>query len=231
LGDIAEVEGRAKSDMSWTVSDVMTKDPVAVRPTTSFKSCAKLMRLHELTAIPVVTDEESLVGIVSEADLLAKEAELSAHPRQERTTGKARAMTVSDLMTGELVTTTEDAQLAMAASLMFEHHLKVLPVVDSAQRLIGTVSRAQVLDVFLRSDESIRREVARELRLVPAIVRGNVDAEVAEGVVHLRGEIAKADVTDALTRLVTGIPGVVGVVSHLEPAGKLAIAQVADGGS
>lgn len=201
--------------MTWTVSDVMTKDPVAVAPTTSFKSCAKLMRIHELTAIPVINADDSVVGIVSEADLLAKEAQQLVRHRQEPASGKARAMTVGELMTGDLFTITQHASLANAASLMFEHHLKVLPVVDSAKRLVGTVTRSQVLNVYMRSDESIRREVACELRLVPAIIRGNVEAEVKEGVVHLCGEIEKESVTDTLTSLVSEIPGVVGVVSHL----------------
>jgi CBS-domain-containing membrane protein len=216
--------------MTWTVSDVMTKDPVTVGPETRFKSCAQLMQVHELTALPVVTDDGTLVGIVSEADLLAKEAERSARGREERASERGMAMTVGELMTGDLVTTTPDAQLNTAASLMFECHLKVLPVVDYAKRLVGTLSRSQVLTVFLRSDESIRREVARELRLVPEIIRGNIEAEVKEGVVHLCGGVGKESATEFLIGLVTGIPGVVGVVSELQPAAELAcVAKGGDG--
>jgi CBS domain-containing protein len=222
LRDIAERDGSSKK-MAWTVSDVMARNAAAVAPSTSFKSCAKLMRIHELTAVPVV-DGGIVVGIVSEADLLAKEARRSLHPRHGRCPGKATAMTVSELMTGDLVTTTEDAPLAIAASLMFEHHLKVLPVVNSAKRLVGTVTRSQVLNVFLRSDESIRREVARELRLAPPTARGTVDAEVREGVVHLYGEVEKETATDLWTRLVAVTPGVVAVVSHLKITSKPAAA-------
>lgn len=210
--------------MTWLVSDVMTKDPIAIGPDTRFKTCAKLMQVHDLTAVPVVTEDGSLVGIVSEADLLAKEAERSDRGRADR---KARAMTVGELMTGDLVTTAEDAPLTIAASLMFEHHLKVLPVVDFSHRLIGMVSRAQVLNVFLRSDESIRREVARELRLVPEIIRGNVEAEVTDGVVHLRGEVDRDGVPEVLTRLVASIPGVVGVVGDLKHASPTAVSRAA----
>jgi CBS domain-containing protein len=207
-------------EMTWTVSDVMTREPVVVGPESRFKSCAKLMQVHELTAVPVVADDGTLVGIVSEADLLAKEAELARRGQRGRASGRARAMTVGELMTCELVTTTPDAPLTTAASLMFERHLKLLPVVDFAKRLVGTLSRSQVLTVFLRSDESIRRDVARELRLVPEIVRGNVEAEVKDGVVHLHGDAGKESASELLTDLVTGIPGVVGVVSEFKSAAE-----------
>jgi CBS-domain-containing membrane protein len=205
--------------VTWTVSDVMTREPVAIAPTGQFKTCAKLMHVHELTAIPVVADNGTLVGIVSEADLLAKEAELSAGGRDERPSLKARATTVAEMMTCAPVTTTEQTPLNTAASLMFEHHLKVLPVVDSAKRLVGTVTRSQVLNVFLRSDESIRREVAGELRLVPEIIRGSVRAEVKDGVVRLHGDVERKGLEELLTELVSGIPGVIGVDVDLEPAG------------
>ena len=208
--------------MTWTVSDVMAKEPVAVLPETRFKTCAKVLQLHELTALPVVDEAGTIVGIVSEADLLAKEAQRSALDREWRPSGKASAMSVGEVMTREPMTTTAQTTLNTAASLMFEHHLKMLPVVDSAQRLVGTVTRSQVLNVFLRSDESIRREVARELRLIPEIVRGTVEAEVREGVVHLRGAVGNEEAIDLLTRIAGGIPGVVGVVMDRKPTGQLA---------
>lgn len=213
--------------MTWTVSDVMTKEPVSVRPETRFKTCAKVLQLHELTAMPVVDEAGSLVGIVSEADLLAKEAQHSAFDRERHPSGKASAISVGEVMTGEPITTTADTTLNTAASLMFEHHLKMLPVVDSAKRLVGTVTRSQVLNVFLRSDESIRREVARELRLVPEIIRGAVEVEVREGVVHFSGDVEKESASEFLTPLVSGIPGVVGVVMDRKPGGHVALAATA----
>jgi len=213
--------------MIWTVSDVMTAEPVAVRPETRFKMCAKVLQLHELTAVPVVDQSGYVVGIVSEADLLAKEARRSAFDRNGHPSGKADGMSVGEVMTGKPITTTADTLLNTAASLMFEHHLKVVPVVDSAKRLVGTVTRSQVLNVFLRSDESIRREVARELRLVPEIIRGAVDVEVRDGVVHLVGEAEKESTTELLTNMVIGIPGVVGVVMDRIPSGNLVTAATA----
>lgn len=217
--------------MTWTVSDVMTTEPVAIGPEARFKTCAKLMQVHELTAIPVVADEGVLIGIVSEADLLAKEAELSTSGRDGRRSGKALATRVGEMMTRDPFTTTANMPLNTAASLMFEHHLKVMPVVDSVKRLVGTVTRSQVLNVFLRSDESIRREVARELRLVPEIIRGIVEAEVRDGVVYIRRDAEKESATELLTQTVSAIPGVIGVVIDGGPNGELAAASTAMSGN
>jgi CBS domain-containing protein len=200
--------------MTWTVSDVMTKDPVTVESATSFKSCLNLMRIHEVGEIPVIAADGRLIGIVSESDLLTKEARHQFRDRPDPTSAKAEAMTVAELMTADVVTTTATAPLATAASLMFERRLKVLPVVDSGNRLIGIVSRSQILKVFLRSDESIRREVVRDLLNMPLTGLGNVDVEVKDGVVTLYGADQAAGHSELVNRRVAGTPGVVGVKMH-----------------
>ncbi len=212
--------------MSWTVADVMTAEPVTVTPATSFKACVDLMRIHEVSAMPVVTTGERLVGIVSESDLLAREAGRMSGVRQKGAAGKVKALTAAGLMTAGVVTTRATAPLAAAASLMFQHHLKVLPVVDTDHRLVGMVSRAQVLKVFLRSDESIRRDIATGVAGIPLLDRAKVEVEVLNGVVHLRGEVETVAISDRMSRLAAGTPGVVGVVSHLTLAGELELAAI-----
>jgi CBS-domain-containing membrane protein len=192
--------------MSWTVADVMTKDPVTIGPATSFKACANLMRIHELSAVPVVDRDCRIVGIVSEADLLAKEVK----PVRD----KAKAMKAAELMTADLITTTAGSALATAASLMFQHHVRVMPVVDSRHRLVGMVSRAQVLKVFLRSDESIRKDVVRYLCDMPSMTGTGPEVDVKDGVVHLYGAVQADRLSEVVGRLAMGIPGVVGVKSH-----------------
>jgi CBS-domain-containing membrane protein len=192
--------------MTWTVADVMTKDPVTIGPATSFKACANIMRIHELSAVPVVDCACRIVGIVSEADLLAKEA------RPVR--GKATAIKAAELMTAHLVTTTADSTLANAASLMFQHHVKVLPVVDPQQHVVGVISRAQVLKVFLRSDESIRDEVVRSLGAAPSTALAESQVEVRDGVVHAYGVVETEGAAELIKRRVIAIPGVVGVTFH-----------------
>jgi CBS domain-containing protein len=127
-----------------------------------------------------------------------------------------------ELMAGDhVVTTTASTPLATAASLMFQHRMKVLPVVDADNRLVGVVSRSRLLRVFLRSDESIRREIARDyLRNSPLIGRGRVEAEVRDGVVRLHGEVDAGSPTGLLMRLIAGVPGVVGVASDLKPTSE-----------
>jgi CBS domain-containing protein len=126
------------------------------------------------------------------------------------------------------VATTANTPLATAASLMFQHRISVLPVVDSRNRLVGVVSRSRLLRVFLRSDESIRKEIVREyLRDSPLFKGEKVAAEVKDGIVHLYGEVETGGQTGLLIRLLAGVPGVVGVESHLEVAGERAAADPA----
>ena len=206
--------------MPWMVADVMTKEVVTVEPLTSFKTCADLMRIHGVSALPVVASGARLVGIVSEADLLCKEAcapDRAGYPPLDQTDGKATALTAAELMTPSVITITPDAPLSVAARQMLEHQVKRLPVVDSQGHLTGIVSRSDVLRVFLRSDESIRREVAENLSCNVASTHSlSVEVEVRAGVVNLSGENDSGSSAGSLVRLAAGVPGVVGVQSHLK---------------
>jgi CBS domain-containing protein len=150
--------------------------------------------------------------------------------------------TVSDVMTKDaaavghaaelaasgVVTTTPRTSLATAASLMFQHRIPVLPVVDSEDRPVGIVSRTQLLKVFLRSDELIRREIVRILHEVAAVRRSRLEVEVTGGLVSVRGE--GEALPDPLIELIASVPGVVGVKNELEPAGSDAPAASAAAG-
>jgi len=202
--------------MTWQVSDVMTRDVVTVGPGESFKTCADLMRIHGVSALPVVVAGNRVAGIVSEADLM------------RRAVSDETLRTAADLMTRDVATIGSGATVAAAARVMFERGVKRLPVVDSSNRLIGIVSRADVLRIFLRSDESIRKEVAHGLlNELPLLGRGRVQVVVKDGVVHLYGEVESGSLTGLLVRLVAAVPGVVGVENHLE----LTTEMVAEGGS
>lgn len=137
--------------------------------------------------------------------------------------------TVSDVMTRSTttsreptagITTTGDTPLAVAASLLFQHHATVLGVVDSRNHLVGTVTRSQVLKAFLRSDKAIRREIVKVVGQTDAGA-GRVEVEVVRGLVQLQGEIESEVKAERLTRLIRAVPGVVGVESRLSaPAAK-----------
>ena len=197
--------------MTWTVGDVMSQPAVTVGPPTPFKKCIDVMRIQGVGALPVTTPDGRLAGILSEADLLARLQQ----------NGAAAPPTAADVMTPDVVTVEAGASIAAAARLMLERHVKRLPVVDASGRVIGVVSRGDVLRVFLRSDESIRKEIANGLlNEFPLLGRGRVKVEVVDGVVKLHGDAESGALTGLFLRLVAAVPGVVGVENRLRPAGS-----------
>ena len=201
--------------MTWTVADVMTREVVTVGPTESFKTCADLMRIHGVSALPVVVTGNRVAGIISEADLMRP---LAAIPDVlgEAGTPIRKGMTAAEIMTADVVTVAPGASVTAAARLMFEHRVKRLAVVDASHRLVGIVSRADVLRIFLRSDESIRKEVHGLLNELPLLGRGRVQVTVLDGVVRLNGEVESGSLTGLLLRLIAAVPGVVGIENRLQ---------------
>lgn len=153
------------------VRDIMTGRVVAVRADATFREVASLLRQHRISGLPVIDEEGKVAGVVSETDLLAKEAleaEAASHPARparlpHRAAAKAGGLTAADLMTRPAVTTGPDEPVARVARLMYSRRLQRLPVVDHAGHLVGIVSRADVLSVFRRTDEEIRREVTQDV--------------------------------------------------------------------
>lgn len=209
--------------MHRRVADVMTTGVVAAEEGTPFKEIARRMRSHLVSALPVVDGDGRVLGVVSEADLLPKEEDpewlrphLLESGRRRVTRSKAEARTAGELMTSPAVTIGPDASLGQAARLMHERGCKRLPVVDASGRLVGMVSRADLLRVFLRPDEDIRREVVEEVLVRGLWVDpGDVSVRVREGVVTLEGPLERRSLVPILVRLVRGVDGVVGVEDRL----------------
>jgi CBS-domain-containing membrane protein len=205
----------------WRVHDVMSTDVVTVARTTSYKQVARLMTEHKVNALPVVDKNDHVIGMVSEADVLRKEERrfrwlvsgLSVRGRRER--AKAEAQSAAELMTSPVVTTHPDASLASAARLMNDHHIRRLPVLDASGKLIGMVSRRDLLRVFLRPDAEIGAEVHGVLTGVLLEDPQSVTVQVRDGVVTLRGSISKPELIPAAVRLAGDVDGVVSVVSEL----------------
>jgi CBS domain-containing protein len=158
--------------MTTTVKDVMTTRVVSVGKDAPFKEMAAALRQNRVSAFPVLDDSGQVIGVVSEADLLTKEAldggydgmpgmitGLLRHKEQ----AKARGITAGDLMTRPAVTVAPDETVESAARLMRKNKVKRLPVVDADGHLAGIISRADVLAVFDRSDEEIGREITGEV--------------------------------------------------------------------
>ena len=208
--------------MNAKVRDVMTTPVVAVRQGTSFKELAALLRKHRVSGFPVLDEDQKVIGIVSEADLLAKEA-LSADRGgpitaivRHKELEKADGVTAGDLMTRNVVTVRPDNTVEHAARLMYHLQVKRLPVVDAGGYLVGIVSRADLLTVFDRTDEEIRAEIVNdvilhELLIDPALFT----VTVTDGVVTVTGAPETADVGRNLMTRIRNIRGVVAVRDEL----------------
>ena len=209
--------------MARIVKDVMTKEVVVAGRDTPYKEIVELMHEHRVTALPVIDAQGRPIGIVSEADLLLKEElgpeATAARPQGTHRQGqraKAAGRTAAELMTTPVVTVGPDELLPGAARLMHRHGVKRLPVVAEDGRVIGIVSRADLLRVFLRSDEDIREEIgSRVLGRLFSIEPGTVRLAVAEGVVRLMGQVERASMIPTIKEVVEGVDGVVGVELEL----------------
>ena len=199
-----------------TVKDVMTPSVVAVREDADFKEMVTVMRSRRVSAFPVLDAVDRVIGVVSEADLLAKEAEEAAPGLPQGVIrrawrmadrSKAAGVTAAEVMTRPAVTIGEDAPVAEAARLMQSRRVKRLPVVDDYGRLHGIVSRADLLSVFERPDVEIRDDVVKDV----IVGEFGLDPEmfvvtVRSGVVTVTGSVDRR--ADAL--------GLMGAIRHLE---------------
>ncbi|WP_043910353.1 CBS domain-containing protein [Kitasatospora griseola] len=201
-----------------TVQDVMTGDVVVAHRETTFKEIVGLFHRNEITAVPVVDDQDHPVGIVSEADLIRKEAALldEGHPiaRWLHPHGqyRAEAEIAEEMMTSPVVTARADWPLVEAAGVMHHKKLKRLPVIDGEGRLTGIVSRSDLLRPFLRDDASIREEITHDVLLdtlwLPADA---VHATVDDGVVSLTGTVERKSLIPVIEGMCYSLDGVVAV--------------------
>ncbi len=207
--------------MTRTVADVMTRTVVVVPGSAPFKQVVRAMREYRVSALPVTDPDGLIVGVVSEADLILREDPSVLEPhffeghtrRDERK--KAEAFGARDLMTAPPVSIGPQAPVADAARLMHERAVKRLPVIDLEGRIVGIVSRMDLLAEFLRDDDDIKAEVSRVLSEDLAIAADQVLVLVDDGVVHLEGRIERRSLVPAIWGAVRAVPGVVGLDERL----------------
>jgi len=206
------------------VSDVMTSRVHVATPLTPFKLLVRLIEENRISAVPIVDQQGIPIGIVSETDLLLKQRrpELESsrdllHVQKRRhERAKAAGTVASEVMTSPAITVGSDTSLSRAARLMQERNVRRLVVVDERGRIAGIVSRSDLLQVFLRTDEELREEIAG--KLIPAVLPSSNDAigvEVRWNIATLSGEVDRKSDADMLTRLARELDGVVGVVDQL----------------
>jgi CBS domain-containing protein len=206
------------------VAEVMQPDPVTVQPGASIKDAARLLVEHGISGLPVVDAEGRVVGVLSETDLLFKEKgepdppgwlERLLNPFLLREREKFEARTVGEAMTAPAETISPRSSVASAAKVMLGAGVTRLPVVRDG-KLVGIVTRADLVRAFVRPDA----EIVREIRYA-VIERGmwidssTLDVKVDNGEVRLAGSLDTRRDAEVLPRLVSAVPGVVAVDSHL----------------
>ncbi|KIQ65544.1 hypothetical protein TR51_16980 [Kitasatospora griseola] len=206
------------------VRDAMQVPAAAVLGSTPFLDLVRAFAREHLSAVAVIDAEERVVGVVSESDLLAKAAIEAGTPkagpisrlRQHGLYEKSRGETAATLMTAPAITVHPGTPVTQAAWLAARSRLKRLPVTDHHGRLVGTVSRMDLLTALVRDDDRIREEIRcdileRALNIDP----GSVQIEVDHGLVTLKGHL-DSDRSTKLLEQVWAIEDVVGVVDDLD---------------
>ena len=155
--------------MSSTVKDVMSTHVIAVRRSAQYKEMAAMLHRMRLSAFPVIDEDNRVIGVVSETDLLTKEALEGSVPRtvqgltRQRVRSQVDGVTAADLMTKPAVTISPDQTVTDAARLMYNRRVKRLPVVSGDGTLIGIVTRSDVLSVYSKPDAQIQDEISKDL--------------------------------------------------------------------
>jgi len=206
--------------MTSLVSDVMTRNVVSLRTHAQFKDIVHVMRKRRFSAFPVLDDRDRVIGVVSEDDLLVKqgygEADGPGFLIHRADRAKAHGVTAAQLMTRPAITIPPQASVAEAARTMHAKHVKRLPVVTEDGRLVGIVSRVDLLGVYDRPDAEIKSEI------LDRVIDGDFlldslafTVTVRAGVVTLSGPVDHEPVAVSLLDAVRQVVGVVAVRDRL----------------
>jgi CBS domain-containing protein len=203
------------------VGEVMTRNVVAVHKDARFKDIVQVMRARRFSAFPVLDDDNHVIGVVSEADLLVRQALAGSGAGQRLLLrhadgAKATGLTAAELMTTPAITTRADAAVADAARTMHARRVKRLPVVTSDGRLVGVVSRVDLLGEYDRPDGDIRSEIIKQVIEYEFMLDRLAFAVTVEaGIVTLAGPVDSEDVAVNLLAQVRRVAGVVAVRDRL----------------
>jgi len=191
------------------VVDIMTTEVIAVSSDTDLREAARLMFRNRVSGLPITADDGTLIGIITEADFLRLEVESreGAHDQGD---------TVGDVMSRGVVTVLPDVEIYDAAKIMTVQEVKRLPVVDDDDRLLGIISRADIVSLFTRPDDVIEDEIREDLiRRVLFIDPDEIRVSVTNGVVTLSGDVATRNEARMLEELTNRLHGVLKVESEL----------------
>jgi len=205
------------------VEALMTRDPMTVTPDTTLKDVAAILSSKGISGLPVVDGESRVLGVVSEADILRKEQGLGGRRGgvlgwlldRDEPDPKLEARTAGEAMTSPALTTEPGRPVSEAAKLMVEKGINRLPVVSEG-RLVGIVTRADLVRAFHRPDEEIEREIRDDVLLSTVwIDPKRVSISVANGEVSIAGEVETRTQAELVEAYIRRVPGVVDVHSEL----------------
>lgn len=186
------------------IKDVMTKQVVTVASEASLKEAASVLAERRVSGLPVVDADGAVVGVISEADILSKEA------------GENDARTVREAMTSPARTIGPGRPVAEAARRMLEEAVNRFPVVDEDGHLIGIVTRADLVRAFVRSDAEIAYEIREDVILKTLwIAPEALDIAVEDGAVRIGGRVESKTDAELIEAFARRVPGTVSVESHL----------------
>lgn len=199
------------------IEDLMTKEVVTVAPDLPLKAVAAKLSDHAISGAPVCDADGAVVGVVSEADILRKEQGLTPHVGKrarwfarlyDDEVDKLEARTAAEAMTAPALTIRPTASTAAAARLMIEHRINRLPVVAGG-KLVGIVTRADLVRAFHRTDEEIAEEVRDEVLFGALWLEPEtLDLQVRDGVVTLTGTVDTESDARVAEQLIRRVPGV-----------------------
>jgi CBS domain-containing protein len=205
------------------VADVMNRDVVVVSPRMPLKEVARVLVNRHFSGVPVVDDDGKVLGVVSEGDILAKErnpaeaASIFGRALElENWSAKHEARDAGAAMTAPAVTIRPERMVSEAAALMLDRGVNRLPVVDDDGKLIGIVTRADLVRAFVRDDSEIEREIRDDV-LLRTMWESPDDfrVRVRSGEVRLAGKVHDAHSAGTFVRLVERVPGVVSIRSRI----------------
>ena len=210
-----------------TIRDVMTMSVLTVRPDTPLKDVARLLIDSGISGVPVVDEQGAVLGVVSEADFLVKEQGPQAlrHRRlarllgeseaTQRQIGKLAARTAGEAMTTPAITIEPSRPIQDAAAVMTERRVNRLPVIENG-RLIGIVTRADLVRAYLRTDEELVRTIREDvLHRILWLDPATFDVAVRNGEAIIRGNVERRSTARIVEEAIAMVPGIVSLTAEV----------------
>jgi CBS domain-containing protein len=206
------------------IETLMTKNVVTASPDTPLKRVARMLTRYRISGVPVCDESGAVLGVVTEADILCKEQGLIPEPggmlgwlfeKADSEGSRILARTAAEAMSTPAVTIVPGASISEAARIMITRHINRLPVVEDG-RLVGIVSRADLVRAFHRSDDEIERELNEDVLLHQLwLSPDDVHVSVVDGVVEIAGMVENKTQAQLVAAYALRVPGVVDVVSNV----------------